>query len=115
MSRITSQHHCRVVPLHVQVLVPCHCFSPPLTHNLALVPVVVVEERRGWDWGAEWQINTVTSNTRQLPGVWPRLGQHWSEDAGITITSSPPLPSSFQLIAKWSTVPILFCIKNIKM
>ena len=97
MSRITSQHHCRVVPLHVQVLVPCHCFSPPLTHNLALVPVVVVEERRGWDWGAEWQINTVTSNTRQLPGVWPGRGHWWSEDAGLTITPFT-IPSSFQLI-----------------
>ena len=112
MSRITSQHHCRVVHVHVQILVQCHCFLPPGTLWLVLVPVV--EERRGWWWwGAEQQINTPPSPLQwyhQTAAVWPVPG---STATGLKMPASPshhPLPSSFQHRANMSTVLIFVCI-----
>ena len=93
MSRTTSQHHCKVVPLHVQDMVRCHCFSPPW-HTVAGTGAggggkarVVVGSRIA-DQYSTITTTVVSPDSCRLAGAGEHC--HWSEDAGLTITPSPP-------------------------
>ena len=92
MSRITSQHHCRVVPgsrtwYGVTVFSPWHTGTALYWCRWW---------RKGEGGGGEQNSRSIlhhhhySSITRQLPSGRGGEHCHWSEDAGLTITPSPP-------------------------
>merc|ERR1711884_478776 len=105
MSRITSQHHCRVVHVQVQDIVRCHCFSPPGTLALHCTGAggggkarVVVGSR------IADQYSTITTTVVSPDSC--RLAGAGSTATGLKMPASPshhPLPSSFQHRANMST------------